>query len=145
MVSQETSPTQMKGQTRTEWNYLLQMNKSSGAEPICKHSSASPEVAAFKFHYITTLELLSHLSTNIVHKTESRHAHTALYLRPSLFESTARWQKVEACSTTEEWCQPGIEEDMQNWGALQTLEQSSTWEQVWKKKEEKWSQTYEPI
>lgn len=102
MMTQEIPPFPRKGQTRIECNYPLQTNKSSGAEAICKHSSASPEEATFKFHYTTALELLSHLRTNIVHKSEPRYASTALYPRPSLSESTAGWQKFEACSTAEE-------------------------------------------
>lgn len=120
MTTREISPSLQNGQTRAECNYLLQTNRSSGAEAICKHSSVSPEVASFKFHYNTTLELLCYLSTNIVHKSEPRYASTALYLRPSLPESTAGWRKFEACSTAEEWCEPGIE-DVHSWGAEQII------------------------
>lgn len=86
------TPISTEGTDQTD--YLLQTNKISEAEAICKHSSVSPEVATFRFHYTTTLELLSHFSTNIVHKSEPSYASTALYLRPSLSESTAGLTEV---------------------------------------------------
>lgn len=59
--------------TEQHQGYLLQRNEPTpAADAICKRSSASPGVATFKFRNTTTLEVLSHLSTNTVHKSEPR-------------------------------------------------------------------------
>lgn len=93
---------------RGEVTYCRGMNQCSGADAICKRSSVSAGLATFKFHNTTTLELLSHLSTNTVHKSEARQASTALHLRSSLSKSIAAYHKCGACSTAEERWKPGI-------------------------------------
>lgn len=146
MVTQEkrTPPVQGQGQSSTkvtccrgEVIFCRGMNQCSGADAICRRSSVSPGAVTFKFHNTTTLELLSHVSTNTVHKSEPREASPALHPRPSLSKSTAGYHKFGACSTAVEQWKPGIMEGRHSWGAVQMLEQSGKWNRPGKRRKEK--------